>query len=82
LFLGGRSQIVFLIAHPSVFARQVKGDNYRASFHETGDTESSVWSCGPVMGLIDDVPTCEVLIKRMVEEAEQIIRGRLAGMVK
>jgi nitronate monooxygenase len=34
------------------------------------------------MGLIDDVPTCEVLIKRMVEEAEQIIRGRLAGMVK
>jgi nitronate monooxygenase len=29
----------------------------------------SVWSCGPVMALIDDVPTCEVLIERMVAEA-------------
>ena len=61
---------------------KVNGDNYKASFHETGDAESSVWSCGPVMGLIDDVPTCETLITGMVEEAEQIIRGRLAGMVK
>jgi hypothetical protein len=65
-----------------LFVVQVKGDNYKASFHETGNIESSVWSCGPVMGLIDDVPTCEALITSMVEEAEQIIRGRLAGMVK
>ena len=60
----------------------VKGDNYRASFQETGDTESSVWSAGTVMGLIDDVPTCEGLIEGMVQEAEAIIRGRLASMVQ
>lgn len=60
----------------------VKGDNYRASFQETGDTESSVWSAGTVMGLIDDVPSCEGLIEGMVQEAEAIIRGRLASMVQ
>lgn len=26
----------------------VRGENYRKSFQETGDTQSSVWSCGPV----------------------------------
>ncbi len=60
----------------------VKGDNYRASFQETGDTQSSIWSAGMVMGLIDDVPTCEALIEQMVAEAEEIIRGRLATMVR
>ena len=56
--------------------------NYRASFQETGDIDSSVWSCGTVMGLIDSVPTCEELIHGMVSEAEGIIKGRLAEMVK
>jgi len=52
----------------------VIGENYRKSFQETGDTESSVWSCGQVMALIDDVPTCAELIERMVNEAEEAIR--------
>jgi hypothetical protein len=34
------------------------------------------------MGLIDDVPTCDALIQGMVDEAEVIIKSRLAGMVK
>jgi len=59
----------------------VKGDNYKKSFQVTGDPESSVWSAGPVMGLIDDVPTCEALIASVVAEAEAIITGRLASMV-
>ena len=50
------------------------GENYRKSFQETGDPESSVWSCGQVMELIDDVPTCQVLMDRMVAEAEQILQ--------
>lgn len=28
----------------------VKGENYRKSFQESGDTESSIWSCGQSMG--------------------------------
>lgn len=56
--------------------------NYRASFQETGDIESSVWSCGPVMGLMEDVPSCEALVSGMVDEAEAIIKGRLAAMCR
>eukprot|EP01064_Diplonema_japonicum_P022733 TRINITY_DN3284_c0_g1_i1.p1 TRINITY_DN3284_c0_g1~~TRINITY_DN3284_c0_g1_i1.p1 ORF type:complete len:351 (+),score=102.08 TRINITY_DN3284_c0_g1_i1:70-1053(+) len=51
----------------------LKGENYRKSFQETGDTESSVWSCGQVMGLINDVPTCAELCKRIHDEAEGTI---------
>jgi nitronate monooxygenase len=30
------------------------------------------------MGLIHDIPTCEELIQRIVRQAKQIIRDRLA----
>ncbi|KAJ3414530.1 hypothetical protein HDV05_006444 [Chytridiales sp. JEL 0842] len=46
-----------------------------------GDSDAGVWTAGTVMGLIDDVPSCKVLVARMVKEAEEIITGRLAGMV-
>ena len=59
----------------------LKGDNYRKSFQETGDTQSSVWSCGQVMGLIDDIPTCAVLCKRISDEAEDIIRDRISQTI-
>jgi NADH:quinone reductase (non-electrogenic) len=52
----------------------VKGENYRKSFQETGDAQSSVWSCGTGLALIDDIPTCRELIERMVKEAEDAIR--------
>ena len=42
----------------------------------------SVWSCGPVMGLMADVPPCEALVSGMVDEAEAIIKGRLAAMCR
>jgi len=61
----------------SAIAALVKGDEYRKSFQETGDTESSVWSCGQSIGLIKDIPTCRELCERLVAEAEDIIRGRL-----
>merc|ERR1712113_1203160 len=57
----------------------VSGEQYRKSFQETGDTESSCWSCGIVMGLIDDIPSCEELLERMVAEAEDVIRNRLVN---
>jgi nitronate monooxygenase len=62
-------------------AHLVRGDNYRESFQETGDTESSVWSCGTCMGLIDDIPTCGALAERIVQEAEDIIAGRLQALI-
>jgi NAD(P)H-dependent flavin oxidoreductase YrpB (nitropropane dioxygenase family) len=53
----------------------VKGENYRKSFQETGDAQSSVWSCGESMCLIDDVPTVKVLMESMIAEAEESIRA-------
>jgi nitronate monooxygenase len=49
--------------------------------YEEGDPDYGIWSAGQVQGLIHDIPTCAELISRMVREAEEIINGRLAGMV-
>lgn len=45
-----------------------------------GEMDAGAWSCGMVAGLINDIPTVRELIERTVAEAEEIIRGRLAGM--
>ncbi|MCR5877127.1 nitronate monooxygenase family protein [Phenylobacterium sp. J367] len=49
--------------------------------YEEGDPDYGIWSAGQVQGLIQDIPTCAELISRMVREAEEIITGRLGGMV-
>jgi len=59
----------------------VKGDLYRKSFQETGNTDDSCWSCGQSIGLIKDIPTCKVFCDRVVADAEDIIRNRLQGLV-
>lgn len=48
---------------------------------EDGDTEHGIWSAGMVLGLINDIPTVEELVTRIVAEAEEIIKGRLANCV-
>jgi len=45
-----------------------------------GDMDAGAWSCGMVVGLIHDVPSCQELIERIMNEAHDIIRGRLGGM--
>src|SRR5512136_528079 len=46
-----------------------------------GDMDAGAWSCGMVAGLIHDVPTVKELIDRIMREADDIIRERLAGFV-
>ncbi len=46
---------------------------------QQGEMDAAAWSCGMVAGLINDVPTCEQLIERIMTEAETIIRERLLG---
>ncbi len=48
--------------------------------YSQGDLDHGIWSAGMVVGLIDDIPTCEELIGRIVEDAEKIIEERLAGV--
>jgi nitronate monooxygenase len=48
---------------------------------ETGDIDAGLVWAGQVQGLMHDIPTCQALVSRIVRDAEQIIRGRLQGMV-
>ena len=61
-------------------AHLVKGVRGREGL-QSGDTNHGIWSAGMIQGLIHDIPTCEVLVSRIVKDAEAIIKGRLAGMV-
>ena len=58
----------------------VKGVRGREGL-QTGDTEHGIWSAGMVQGLIHDIPTCEELISRIIDDAETLIRARLDAMI-
>ena len=48
---------------------------------DDGDVDAGIWTVGTAMGLINDIPTVGDLVSRIVSEAEELISGRLAGMV-
>jgi len=48
---------------------------------QEGVMDAGAWSCGMVAGLIHDIPTCQELITRIMREAEDSIRHRLASLV-
>ena len=58
----------------------VQGTKGRDLF-EDGDLDKGIWSAGMIVGLIDDIPSCEELITRIVAEAEEIISQRLGQML-
>jgi nitronate monooxygenase len=49
---------------------------------ETGDLDFGVWAVGMVQGLIHDIPTCAELVARIVDEAVELLRGRLGSFVR
>ena len=49
---------------------------------QNGEMDAGAWSCGMVAGLINDIPTVQDLIDRIMDEAEQLIAGRLAGFLQ
>ena len=59
----------------------VTGQRGREALQNTGDTDAGIWSAGMIQGLIHDIPSCHELIDRIVSEAEELIRGRLNGML-
>ena len=46
-----------------------------------GEMDAGAWSCGMVVGLINDIPTVQELVDRVMAEAEEIIRQRLTGFL-
>ena len=55
----------------------VSGASGRAALESGNIDEGLIWA-GQVQGLIHDVPTCDVLVSRIIRDAEAIIRSRLA----
>ncbi|KAF9046704.1 hypothetical protein BJ165DRAFT_1186154 [Panaeolus papilionaceus] len=43
--------------------------------YEKGDPDAGIWSAGITMGLIDDIPTCDELLKRFEREVAEIVQG-------
>ncbi|KAI7880156.1 inosine monophosphate dehydrogenase [Lichtheimia hyalospora FSU 10163] len=48
----------------------------------TGDKDYGVWSAGQVIGLINDIPTCEELVTRIATDAERMIKQDLAKLIE
>jgi NAD(P)H-dependent flavin oxidoreductase YrpB (nitropropane dioxygenase family) len=46
-----------------------------------GEMDAGAWSCGMVVGLINDVPTVKELIDRIMREADTIIGQRLSRLM-
>jgi nitronate monooxygenase len=46
-----------------------------------GDMEVGAWSCGMVVGLIHDIPTCKELIDRIMADSHSLITKRLSGLL-
>ena len=50
---------------------------YPKIMHE-GTMEAGAWSCGMVAGLVNDIPTVDGLISKIMKDAEDIIQSRLS----
>jgi NAD(P)H-dependent flavin oxidoreductase YrpB (nitropropane dioxygenase family) len=48
---------------------------------QEGEMDIGAWSTGMVAGLIHDIPTCQELIDRIVNGAEEIIKERLTSLL-
>jgi NADH:quinone reductase (non-electrogenic) len=59
----------------------VAGTRGRKVF-ENGDPDHGIWSAGMCQALIHDIPTVAELVGRIVREAEEIVSGRLAGLME
>ena len=72
---------------------EAAGGDLSQMYHlESGANQEKLWSTGDIEagmvavsmcgGLINDIPSCEDLVKNIVTDAEQIMRSRLAGIVE
>lgn len=58
----------------------VSGANQEKAW-STGDIDAGMVTVGMSGGLINDIPSCEELVRNVVGDAERIIADRLAGMI-
>lgn len=41
--------------------------------YEDGDVDAGIWWASPVIGLVDEIVSCDALLKKMVADAEEIL---------
>ncbi|MBW2942742.1 nitronate monooxygenase family protein [Zhongshania sp. CAU 1632] len=75
-------QVVEILRNPDAkfenVAHLVKGADGRVAL-ETGNLDAGLIWAGQVQGIINDIPSCDVLIKRIVADANAIISQRLSA---
>ena len=59
----------------------VAGVRGRERCIEGGEIDDGIWTAGMVMGLINDIPSCEELIQTMVKDCREAIADRLQAMI-
>ena len=57
----------------------VAGVRGREKCIEGGDMEGGVWTIGQVIGLINDIPSCDELLDRIVSEYQEAVNNRLVS---
>jgi NADH:quinone reductase (non-electrogenic) len=76
-------EVVAISARPEAkfddIAHLVPGAKGRVAL-ETGDVAAGLVWAGQIQGLIHDIPTCAILVSRIVNEAETLISARLGMM--
>lgn len=59
----------------------VAGSRGRKEVLEEGDIDGGIWTAGMVVGLINDIPTCDVLLQRIVAEAREATETRVSALL-
>ena len=78
------NQVIDISARPEATFEDIRplvsGAKGRVAL-ETGDLDAGLIWAGQVQGLVHDIPTCQVLLDRMVADATAIISQRLASFL-
>lgn len=59
----------------SRMAPLANGERTKKMWQNSGDWNDGMWSCSQSIGLINDIPTCKVLVERIVAEAEERLKA-------
>jgi len=59
----------------------VAGNRGRKVVLEEGDIDGGIWTAGMVIGLINDIPTCDALLQRIVAEAREAAEMRVSALL-
>jgi NAD(P)H-dependent flavin oxidoreductase YrpB (nitropropane dioxygenase family) len=60
----------------------VAGTRSRTKVLEEGDVNDGIWTAGMVIGLINDIPSCDALLKRIIAEAREAAEKRVGLLLR